>query len=111
MPAHMVIAMYRPKPGREAALAKLVAAHHRQLLEWGFATKRKPLVLRSVKDGTILEIFEWKSAKAVEKAHSDPRIHEMWGRYDAVCRYVSLGDLAEAKGPFPHFEIVSPKRA
>ena len=60
-------------------------------------------MLRS-RDGTVLEVFEWKSVKAVGDAHSDPRVLEMWQAFDKVCTYVTLGSLKEAKDVFPGFE-------
>lgn len=109
MADNTVIAIYRPKPGQEAVLSKLVASHHPQLLSWGFATARVPVILRSPKDGTYLEIFEWISAEAVERAHTDARVKDMWAAFAKACDYGTLGGLAEAKELFPHFELVSPK--
>ena len=101
--AHTVIALYRPKPGREADLAKLVAEHVPALRSFGLAT-RAPVQLLRASDGTLLEIFDWRDAAAVESAHGDPRVHALWGRFEELCEFVTLGGLPEANGPFPHFE-------
>jgi hypothetical protein len=57
-------------------------------------------------DGTLLEVFEWESAEAVELAHKDPTVIEMWDRFSKVCEFVSLSTLKEVGEPFPHFTPV-----
>ena len=100
-----VIALYRPKPGQNQALLELVRRHHGVLTEQGLVTDRAPYVLRA-KDGTLLEIFEWKSDAAVEAAHTLPAVRELWGAFEAVCDFVPLKSLPEAEAMFPHFEHV-----
>ncbi len=62
------------------------------------------------KDGTILEVFEWKSSKAIEQAHSNKAVLEMWKKFDEVCEYAKLTDLEESKGLFAAFEPVNFKK-
>ncbi len=100
---HTVIALYRSKPGREADLARLVAEHVPALRSFGLATET-PVQLLRASDGTLLEIFDWRDAAAVEQAHEDPRVLALWSRFEEVCEFVTLGGLPEASGPFPHFE-------
>ncbi len=101
-----VIALYKPKPGREEALLKLVRTHVPRLRELGLATQMEPVLLRSTKDGTLLEIFDWVDKAAVEAAHSNPEVGAMWTLFGNLCDFTSLGDLEESKVPFPHFERV-----
>lgn len=101
--AHTVIALYRPKPGSEAALQELVETHVPRLRELGLATDR-PVQLLRAGDGTLLEIFDWRDAAAVETAHSHPEVMKLWEAFGAVCEYATLGSLAESGQPFPHFE-------
>jgi hypothetical protein len=102
---NLVIAAYRPKPGKERELLALVKEHLPILRGQGLASERPSLVLRA-QDGTLLEIFEWASEEATQRAHHDPVVGKMWERFGAVCDYVNLGQLAEAAQPFPHFELV-----
>ena len=102
---HMVIATYRPKQGKEQELLVLVRDHVPRLRKEGLVTDRRPLVLRA-KDGTLLEIFEWTSKEAVDKAHSHPAVLQMWEQFGAVCDYEKLTNLAESQEMFPHFEPV-----
>lgn len=63
----VVIAMYRPKPGKAQELEPLVRKHFPVLKEYGLTTDKAPFIGRST-DGTILEIFEWISAEAAKKS-------------------------------------------
>lgn len=101
----MVIACYRPKAGKDAELVELVRGHVPALRAEGLATAREPVVMRAA-DGTLLEVFEWRSAQATEDAHHNPRVRELWARFEAVCEFGTLGALPGADGPFPHFEPV-----
>jgi quinol monooxygenase YgiN len=103
--AHVVIAQYRPKPGKDAELLDLVRGHAPALRGLGLATEREAVVLRAA-DGTLLEIFEWTSTDAVERAHHDPAVQALWARFEEVSAFGTLSELAEAKRPFPHFEWV-----
>jgi hypothetical protein len=105
--AEIVFALYRPKPGREAELVALVAGHVPALRELGLVTSRPPIVARSRQDGTIVEAFEWASAEAIARAHSDPAVQAIWARFAECADYPSFGQLAEANQPFAGFEPVN----
>jgi len=99
----MVIACYRPKPGREAELVGIVRGHVPALRARGLATARPATALRAP-DGTVVEVFEWVSAQAAERAHSDPIVRKLWGRFMEVSDFGTLAALPGAGEPFPHFE-------
>lgn len=101
----MVIALFRPKPGKDADLLACMRDHLPVLRAQGLATGRPSVVLRAA-DGTLLEIFEWVSQAAIDAAHANPAVLTLWERYAACCEYITLGDLAEAKAMFPGFELV-----
>jgi hypothetical protein len=103
----IVIAAYRPLPGQEEALRALVKEHLPLLRERGLVTERPAWVMRA-SDGTLLEVFEWKSAQAVERAHQDAAVQALWERFGQVCTFVKLAELAEAQEPFKHFTPVEP---
>lgn len=103
--ANMVIAVYRPREGKQAQLLELVRAHVPALRRLGLATERPPTVLRA-KDGSLLEVFEWVSPEAVERAHHHPEVQQMWARFEEVCEWAPLESLEEARTPFSHFELV-----
>lgn len=98
-----VIACYRPREGHEEHLVEEVRNHVPTLREQGLVTDRPPYIMLS-KDGTVLEIFEWKSEDAVQSAHKNPVVGEMWKRFEEVCEYVSLNQLEESTLPFAPFK-------
>ncbi len=102
----MVIALFRPKPGKDADLLACMRDHQPVLRGEGLVTDRAAYVMRAG-DGTLLEVFEWKSQAAIDAAHANPRVHELWARYAACCDYVTLSELAEATQMFPGFEPVA----
>ena len=98
-----VIVAYRPKPGRAAALDALVADHLSVLRGEGLATSHPASVMRAT-DGTVVEVFEWASADAIEKAHSSPAVGALWARFAEACDIVPLASLAEVSAPFAEFD-------
>lgn len=100
-----VIVAYRPKPGKEQELLKLVRDRVPTLLKEGLVTDRKPVIMRA-KDGTIIEVSEWKSRKAIDAAHQNPNVLAMWEKFFAICDCVPLKSLAEAEEMFAGFEPV-----
>ena len=101
----MVIALFRPKPGKAPDLLACMRDHLPVLRAQGLATNRPSVVLRA-SDGTLLEVFEWVSQAAIDAAHTNPAVLALWQRYAACCDYITLNDLAEAKSLFPGFELV-----
>lgn len=98
-----VIVAYRPKPGKEAALLALVRARVPTLREEGLVTERAPAIMRA-KDGTLIEVSEWKSRAAIEAAHQNPNVLAMWNKFFVLCGCVPLNTLAEAAEMFAGFE-------
>jgi hypothetical protein len=103
MMGNLVIAVYKPRAGKEAELLELLRVHLPVLRREGLATDRPPLVLRA-QNGALLEIFEWTSAEATERAHTSEAVLALWGRFEAACEYSRLADLAEAQEMFAHFQ-------
>lgn len=101
----IVIALYRPKPGREAALLKTVAKHLPTLREANLVTKR-PAILMKAADGTLLEVFEWRSEKHSGLAHEHPGVMAVWEAIGKDADLLPLSSLEEAGKLFPHFDPV-----
>jgi quinol monooxygenase YgiN len=100
-----VIVAYRPKPGKESELLELVRNRVPTLRKEGLVTDRVPTIMRS-RDGTIVEVSEWKSREAIDAAHKNPNVLAMWEKFFAVCECVPLKTLAEANDMFAGFEPV-----
>ncbi|MFO1323381.1 MAG: hypothetical protein U1F15_04885 [Burkholderiales bacterium] len=103
----MVLALFRPKPGKADDLMACMRDHLPVLRGQGLATDRPTTILRA-RDGTLIEIFEWVSQAAIDAAHANPEVGRLWERYAACCDYVTLADLPEARAMFPDFELVAP---
>ena len=106
MPGVCVIVAYRPKPGKESELLKLVRNRVPTLRKEGLVSDRVPTIMRA-KDGTIVEVSEWKSQAAIDAAHKNPNVLAMWNKFFAVCDCVPLKTLAEANEMFAGFEPIA----
>ncbi|MCA9541173.1 MAG: hypothetical protein KC620_19870, partial [Myxococcales bacterium] len=69
------------------------------------ATDRTPIMARAL-DGTVIEVFEWTSPEAIERAHTDAKVLAMWADFADACDYVPLDTLSEARAPFAGFEPI-----
>jgi quinol monooxygenase YgiN len=99
----IVMAAFRPKAGQQDALRSLVERHRQVLRAEQLVTDRPPCAMRAA-DGTIIEVFEWRSADAVAQAHRNAAVQAIWAEFDAHCDYLPLADVAEARQPFTEFE-------
>lgn len=99
----IVIAAYRPKPGKADALKALMTTHLSRLKSEGLVTDRQSIIMEAA-DGTIVEVFEWLSAEAIAQAHHNPVVLQMWQEYGEVCDYIPLNSLAESDKLFADFE-------
>jgi len=98
----IVIVAYKPKTGKGAALKELAKTHIPRLKQVGLVTDREPVMMETA-DGTIVEVFEWLSAEAIQNAHQNAAVQQMWGEYAEVCDYVPLNTLNETKELFAGF--------
>ncbi len=74
----------------------------------GLITDREGYTMRS-KDGSIIEVFEWKSEEAIDKAHKSEAVLNLWKKFEEACEYIPIENLEEAKKLFPGFEPVNTK--
>lgn len=103
MPAEVVTAVYRPKPGKEPELRELLRRHGVALRGSGLITARPRTVLRS-STGLYVEIFEWRDgAASAHAAHGHPDVGGVWQAMELVCDFACLAELQESTRPFPHF--------
>ena len=100
-----VIVAYKPKDGRAAELDAVVAKHLRVLREQDLITDRDGYTMRA-EDGTVIEVFEWRSKEAIEEAHGNAAVGALWAEFGAVCDYVPLSSLAETDRMFAEFDAV-----
>ena len=74
-----------PDPGKKEALDRLILDHVATLRAEGLVTDRTPITM-SAQDGTVVEVFEWASSDAIEKAHVNPAVLRMWEQYGGGLR-------------------------
>lgn len=102
----IVIVAYKPRPGKAGALKELAKTHVPRLKQEGLVTHREPVIMETA-DGTIIEVFEWLSPEAIQSAHQNKAVQQMWAEYAEVCEYVPLNSLSETKELFAGFVPVN----
>ncbi|MCB9844709.1 MAG: hypothetical protein H6811_01805 [Phycisphaeraceae bacterium] len=99
------IAAFRPKPGGEAELMRVIDDRLPLLRSLGLATDRPEIRVRS-RDGAIISISEWVSEEAIGRAHGTPEVLALWKRFEACADYLPLVQVPEVSDMFPTFEAV-----
>jgi quinol monooxygenase YgiN len=102
----IVIVAYKPKPGKKEALVQLMKEHVPILRSQNLVTDRQPFIMEA-KDGTVIEVFEWKSMQAIGEAHSNLVVLKMWERFNDACEYIPLGKVEEATVLFAGFQPIN----
>lgn len=100
-----VIVAYTPKAGMEPQLLKAIQKHLQVLKSAQLVTDKPAYVMRSA-DGTFIEIFEWRSAEAIQQAHNNPAVQGLWAEFGAACDYTPLSKLPESQQMFAEFDAV-----
>ena len=101
----IVIVGYKPLPGKETELKNLIKNHWDTLDKEGLVSDRKPIICQS-NDGTIIEVFGWKSKEAIEQSHTNETVQKMWKKYAEVCQYVPISTVDESLNLFSEFDPV-----
>lgn len=100
-PDQWVIAAYRAKPGREAALDALVRRHGPLLKRLGFVGETAATILRAA-EGEIVEIFAWKPG-GYEKAHRHPEVLALWDQFSEACDFIPVTEVSGCDRIFTPF--------
>lgn len=101
----IVIVGYRPFPGKNTELKELMKTHLQVLRKENLVTDRQSIIVEA-KDGTIIEVFGWKSKEAMDAAHTNREVLKMWSAYEKVCEYIPICDLPECQELFSEFSPV-----
>lgn len=102
----VVFALYRPHEGKDAELRRLIAQHLPVLRRLEMITDRPAVLVRS-KNGTYIEVFEWRSTAMSGRAHEHPEVARVWEAMGQIAGFPGLESLEEAKERFSHFEPVT----
>ena len=100
-------AAFRPKPGREQELLTVIDERVALMRSLGLVTER-PVVNMRAGDGTIIQVSEWASQEAIDRAHETPEVLALWRRYEECADHVMPGSLPDLADPFPCFETLGP---
>jgi len=101
----IVIACFKPKEGKEKELLEVLKDHMPVLRKEGLVTDKECIVMKS-ENGSILEVFEWKSQDAINHAHENSNVLDLWKRFEDACTYETLSTLDESAKMFPGFDPV-----
>ncbi len=102
----IVIVGYKPLEGKKTELKELSKSHWKTLHDLELVTDRKPIIMET-ENGTVIEVFGWKSKKTMEEAHSNPKVLEMWKDYSKVCEYIPIGTIKETEKLFSEFTPIN----
>lgn len=69
-------------------------------------TNRAPTIMRA-RDGTIIEVSEWKSHEAIDAAHKNSIVLAMWDKFFEARDWTPLNELSESVEMFAGFESVA----
>lgn len=99
-----VVCTFRVRPGKEEEFEKLLKVHWPKLHELGLATTKPARNFRGTdRDGNpfFFEIFEWRDQAAVQEAHDNPKVMEIWE---------PMGALVESRAGAPKMEFIDVKQ-
>ncbi|ELR71280.1 hypothetical protein C900_02895 [Fulvivirga imtechensis AK7] len=102
----IVVVAYRAKEGKEQALKEVIKDHIPVLAKEDLITDREPIVMQAA-DGSVIEVFEWKSAEAIEQAHGNPAVQKLWERFYEVCEFEKPVNIDEFHELFSEFEAIN----
>jgi len=101
----VAIASYRPREGQEEPFLQLLQQQIAVLRAEGLITG-KPEYRMLAQDGAIIEVFEWVSFEAKQRARETDAVMLGWDRYFELADVVPLAALEEAGKPFAAFETI-----
>jgi hypothetical protein len=96
----IVIACFRPLPGKQEQLRELTRTHVQRLRDLGLATDRSGIAMEA-ENGDVVEVFEWVSPEAIATAHEHPEVLAMWAEYEQCCTYIPVTEVPGAGELFP----------
>lgn len=101
-----VLCHFRVKTGQEEALLGLCRRHDEVLRELQLCTDEPAICYRGSDDAKrpfLAMIFQWRSAEALEAAHSHPDVQALWEAMEPCCE----GRDGRPSMEFPHVERIA----
>jgi hypothetical protein len=106
MAPQIAFALYRPREGKDGELRVLIALHIPTLRRLELITDRAPILVKT-KNGTYIEVFEWRTTESAVAAHHHPEVAKVWEAMGKIADFPALESLDEAKMQFPNFDPIN----
>lgn len=101
----VTLSAYRAKDGREEDVLRHLREEIAALRARGHITSRPAPICRTAR-GEFLVVSEWSTEHAVDDAHGDEVILEIWRRKEGLVEYLAPGELTGADMPFASFGLI-----
>src|SRR6476619_475689 len=101
----LALAAYRPRPARADDFLVIVNDELALLRRRGHVTDRRAPVVRAPK-GELLVVIEWSTNHAVDDAHADPEVLEVWDRKAELAEYIEPAALSGSDIPFARWPVI-----
>lgn len=103
-----VFVLYKAKSGKHSQLREKLGQHAPVLRGKGLLSARPEMIL-DLGENCYMEIVEWASEDAAQRAHEIPEVQAIWGAFGELADFVSFSDLPEAfaNRPFAKATILS----
>jgi hypothetical protein len=102
---HIALILYSPRKDREQELVEMLQNNIPVMRKLGLVTDREQIIART-KDGSILQVFEWKSEDSQDQAMAHPVCQEMWLKVGNISEFQKPAVLAEFNEVFSMFETL-----
>jgi hypothetical protein len=102
---HIALILYSPRKGREQELIEMLQHNIPVMRKLGLVTDREQ-ILAGTKDGSIIQIFEWKSQDSQEQAMAHPVVQEMWLKAGNISEFQKPAAVAEFNEVFSMFKTI-----
>lgn len=96
---------YRPRPGREDEVLPHLRDEVATLRSRGHITSRPAPICLTAR-GEYLVIAEWATETAVDDAHADEVILDVWRRKEELVEYIAPCDLDRSAVPFVSYDVL-----
>jgi hypothetical protein len=101
----IALILYSPRKDREQELVEMLQNNIPVMRKLGLITDREQILART-KDGSIIQLFEWKSEESQDQAMAHPVVQEMWLKVGNISEFQKPAAVAEFNEVFSMFETI-----
>jgi quinol monooxygenase YgiN len=103
--SRITLSSYRARDGHADEVLPHLRDEIAALRARGHITSRRAAICRTA-SGEFLVVSEWSTERAVDDAHEDEAILEIWRRKEQLVEYLAPGELAGSDVPFASFDLI-----